>query len=109
MSNYFIFGLMYDKFGGQVVEDHLQLYKGGYLNSVCNAAVQWYRSQCYGAGPSYLNAAFECLKTFNFGLNYGEFGGLLLPVEDLHQRVLCFAAANFHVNSISIMQYIEQW
>jgi len=54
---------------------------------------------------TYLNAAFECLKTFNFGLNYGELGGLLPPVEDLHQRVLCFAAANFHVNSISNAVY----
>jgi len=42
-----------------------------------------------------LNAALVGLNYFNFGLinyNYGEFGGLLALVEDLHQKVLCFAA-----------------
>jgi len=28
---------------------------------------------------------------FIFGLIYAEFGGLLPPVEDLYQNVLCFA------------------
>ena len=28
---------------------------------------------------------------FNFGLIHAEFGGLLPLVEDLHQKVLCFA------------------
>ena len=40
----------------------------------------------------YLNAALVYAWIINFGLKYGEFGGLLPPVEDLHQNVLCFAA-----------------
>jgi len=42
-----------------------------------------------------LNAALVGLITwnyFNFGLIHAEFGGLLPPVEDLHQKFLCFAA-----------------
>ena len=66
-----------------------------YLNSVCNAVDQWWRSQCFGAGLSYLNEALVDMKTsnyFNFGLIYCNFGGLLPVVEELHQRVLCLAA-----------------
>jgi len=36
--------------------------------------------------------SFCRLDYFNFGLIYGEFGGLLPPVEDFHQKVLYFAA-----------------
>jgi len=32
------------------------------------------------------------LEVFNFGLIHADFGGLLSPVEDLHQKFLCFAA-----------------
>jgi len=61
----------------------LLCYKSVCLNSVCIAVDEWWRSQHFGAGPA-LNAALIDLKYFNFGLIYGEFGGLLLPVEVLH-------------------------
>jgi len=44
---------------------------------------------------TYLNTALIGLisyYSFNFGLIYGEFESLLPLVEDLHQKVLCFAA-----------------
>ena len=54
---------------------------------------------------TYINAALVGLRTYRSvstwaasivstlaEYNYGEFGGLLPPVEDLYQKVLCFAA-----------------
>ena len=38
-----------------------------------------------------LNQGLVGLKYFNLGI-YAECGGLLPPVEDLYQKLLCFAA-----------------
>jgi len=55
----FNFGLIHAKFGGvlPLVDDILQNVRcfatkmAGYLNSICNAVDQWWRSQHFGAEP----------------------------------------------------------